>query len=272
MRSAVLFLCLLLLGAAPASAASSAPALPLPGSAAPLVVIDPGHGGDKDGAIGPGGLKEKDVALEVSLRLAAELRQRGVRVLLTRETDVGLGLAVRAEIAQREEADLFVSIHANAVGPQSLRRRVSGVETYFLSAEATDAQAAALAEQENADEDDDIRQSNDPLSAILADLARGEAHRHASSLAVAIHQRLVAATGSRDRGVRQAPFLVLQGATMPAVLVEIGYISHPDESRRLADPEHQERIARAIADGIADFGGRLLAAWSRPRGEDAQER
>lgn len=246
----------------------------LPASAsdrAALIVIDPGHGGEKEGAVGPGGLREKDIALSVSRLLAEELRKRGHRVLLTRERDLSLGLLPRVQLANQANADLFVSIHANSVAGAA-RARANGIETYFRSAEASDAQAAALAALENADDEEGQAAPIDPLEAILEDLARSEAHVDSSSLAIAIHQRLVEATGSRDRGVRQAPFLVLQGARMPAVLVEIGYISHPTESRRLADPAHQQRIARSIADGIVGFGRHTLAAKGRPRGEDAQER
>lgn len=225
--------------------------------AAPLrVVVDPGHGGEKDGAIGPGGTKEKDVALAIARELADLLEARGHEVILTRDRDVSLGLTPRIELANQREADLFVSIHANSA--PSARSRVQGVETYFLSAEASDAQALALAEQENADEEEAERPS-DPLGFILADLARMEAHVGSSRLAVEIHQSLVRASGARDRGVRQAPFFVLSGARMPAVLVEVGYISHPHEEKRLARLEDQARIARAIADGIEAYGRQVLA-------------
>ncbi|MFO7155694.1 MAG: N-acetylmuramoyl-L-alanine amidase [Pseudomonadota bacterium] len=232
-------------------------------AAAPLrVVVDPGHGGEREGAVGPGGTREKDVALEISLRLARILRQLGHEVILTRESDVSLGLAERTRLANEREADLFVSIHANSA--PSARSRVQGVETYFLSADATDAQARALASLENAEEGP-VEAPEDPLEFILADLARMKAHAESSRLAVAIHENLVRRTGARDRGVRQAPFFVLSGARMPAVLVEVGYLSHPAEERRLASRENQEAIARAIAEGIEAFGRRLMATASPKR-------
>lgn len=225
--------------------------LALPAAASLRVVIDPGHGGEKDGAIGPEGTKEKDVALAISLGLASILEARGHEVVLTRSNDVSLGLAPRIRLANDRRADVFVSVHANSA--PTARARVQGVETYFLSADASDAQALALAEQENADEEEEALPS-DPLDFILADLARMEAHVGSSRLAVEIHQRLVRSTGAHDRGVRQAPFFVLSGARMPAVLVEVGYISHPREERRLVEASTQRRIAEAIADGIEAFG------------------
>lgn len=239
-------------------AATSAWAKPL------RVVVDPGHGGDKDGAIGPRGEREKDVALAISKKLVATLEARGYEVVLTRDEDVSMDLSARIELANEREADFFVSVHANSVARH--RSRVQGVETYFLSAEASDAQAAALAAAENADDPNagEARPA-DSLSLILADLARAEAHQGSSHLAMEIHRKLVEATGAKDRGVRQAPFFVLSGARMPAVLVEVGYISHPVESRRLVDEAAQEQMARAMADGIDAFSRRVLATASPTR-------
>lgn len=237
--------------------------LAFPAAAAPLrVVVDPGHGGEKEGAIGPCGTKEKDLALAISLRLAEALRLRGHEVILTRDRDVSLGLAPRIQLANERAADVFVSIHANSVA--AAKDRVHGVETYFLSADATDSHAQALANQENAD-DEAAATAVDPLDFILADLARMEAHVGSSRLAVAIHENLVRRTGARDRGVRQAPFFVLSGAHMPAVLVEVGYVSHPAEERRLASRDNQEAIAQAIAEGIDAFGRRVMATASPER-------
>lgn len=232
--------------------------------AAPLrVVVDPGHGGEKEGAVGPGGTREKDVALAIGRFVAEFLRARGHEVILTREGDESLGLAERVHLANERRADVFVSIHANSTPVRPAR--VQGVETYFLSAEASDAQALALADQENADDVEDAARAADPLDFILADLARMEAHVGSSRLAVEIHEHLVRRTGAHDRGVRQAPFFVLSGARMPAVLVEVGYISHPGEEKRLATAAIQQRIAQGIADGIEAFGRRTLAAGEARR-------
>lgn len=224
-----------------------------------VVVIDPGHGGDKDGAVSAAGLKEKDVCLAVATRLAAKLERVGHRAVLTRAADQGLPLEARVALANERGADLFVSIHANSM-PEPLRARTHGIETYFLSAEATDAAALAVARAENAD--GGARPEAKParaVDAILADLARTEAHADSSRLAYALHGKLLAATGRKDRGVHQAPFVVLEGATMPAVLVEIGYLSHAREAALLSAPSEQEAIAAALAFGIEDFGKGILA-------------
>jgi len=229
----------------------AAPALPRPPL---LVVIDPGHGGDKDGAIGPNQLKEKDAALAISLALRTQLEARGHAVVLTREADLSLGLRERIQLANEQRADLFVSVHLNSLPLGARRERVHGVETYFLSSEASDADAAALAQKENSDDEQDGGlEAGGALDAILADLARNEAHAGSSRLAYLLHSHLLQGVPSRDRGVRQAPFAVLRGAEMPAVLVEVGYISHPEEARRLGDPVEQLRIAEALADGVDAF-------------------
>lgn len=229
-----------------------------------LVAIDPGHGGEKDGAIGPGGTREKEVALAIALRIERALRQAGHEVVLTRRDDRGLDLASRIALANERNADLFVSIHANAMPTEEARARTHGIETYFLSADATDEAAAAVARAENADDGDGGRQgAGGTLGFILADLARSEAHVHSSHLAYTLHRSLVEGTGGRDRGVRQAPFYVLEGARMPAVLLEVGYISHPAEEKRIADPAEQERIARAVVDGIERFAREVLGRQAR---------
>ncbi len=229
-----------------------------------VVVIDPGHGGDKNGAIGPGGVKEKDVALAISLRIEAALAEAGHEVVLTRRDDTGLDLSPRIALANEKRADLFVSVHANSMPTAEARARTHGIETYFLSADATDAAAAAVAHAENSD---DVQASKKaPTSAvgmILADLARSEAHANSAQLAYALHGSLVQSTGGRDRGVRQAPFVVLEGAEMPAVLLEVGYISHGAESRRIADAAEQEKIARAVAYGIDRFRREVLQKQAR---------
>ncbi|WP_373044721.1 N-acetylmuramoyl-L-alanine amidase [Vulgatibacter sp.] len=249
--------------------AAAALAAPLDAAAARpdgslVVVVDPGHGGDKDGAIGPGGLKEKEVALAISLRLEAALREAGHEVILTRRDDTGLDLGPRIQLANERGADLFVSVHANSMPTAEARARTSGIETYFLSPDATDEAAAAVAQKENSDD----AAANAPkelgaVGMILADLARSEAHVNSSQLAYVLHEAIVKGTGGHDRGVRQAPFFVLEGAQMPAVLLEVGYISHRTEARRLADAEQQERIARAVARGIERFRRDVLQKQAR---------
>jgi N-acetylmuramoyl-L-alanine amidase len=230
------------------------PAAVLPAEPALVVVVDPGHGGDKDGALGPDGLREKDLSLAIARRVAARLREAGARVLLTRERDEGVDLSARAALANAAEADLFVSVHLNSMATAVGRARTRGIETYFLSADATDATAFAVAARENADRAPaEVFPADDAVAGILADLTSVEALAESSRLAHAVHERLVRQTGAEDHGVKQAPFHVLAGARMPAVLIEVGFISHKEEARRLADPAYQDRIATAVADGIAAF-------------------
>ena len=243
-------------------AGSPAPA-PAPPAAAPAppaftVVLDPGHGGEKDGALSVEGRAEKDITLQIARLLRKKLEKQGARVVLTRTADVTVDLPRRAAIANAEEADLFVSLHLNSApgGPGSPAR---GIETYFLSADATDASASAVAARENAD-----RPRSDPTDAvggILEDLEDQANLAESSRLAQAIHGALVHGTRAPDRGVKQAPFHVLNGARMAAVLLELGFVSHPVEGKELARPARQEAIAGSIAAGIA--------AWRRAGTADA---
>ncbi|MHB8417710.1 MAG: N-acetylmuramoyl-L-alanine amidase family protein [Myxococcales bacterium] len=221
-----------------------------------LVVVDPGHGGASTGAVGPSGTREKDVALAVARRVAARCQKElAARVLLTRTGDRDLPLAERIALANRKRAALFISIHANSM-PTARARRVSrGIETYFLSADASGAAAAALAERENLEDRPHTTwgRGRSDVDAILDDLALTAAHSDSSRLAYALQQRLVAATGAGDRGVQQAPFFVLTGARMPAVLIEVGFVSNAEEEKQLAGAAYQDALAEAIVRGIGDF-------------------
>lgn len=231
--------------------------LSLPGLAAeraPRVVIDPGHGGGQAGAQGLKGLQEKQLALQLARRLEARLTAAGVRVTLTRTQDADVPLSTRVALANQQAPDLFVSLHANSMPTRSLRARTEGIETYFLSAAASGEAARRTAARENAEAP--TRRSaggQDTLTRILADLVRTEAHVDASRLAYAVHPRLIAATQAFDRGVQQAPFFVLTGVEAPAILVEVGFISHPEEGARLATAAYQERLAGALAQGVQAF-------------------
>ncbi len=224
-----------------------------------IVVIDPGHGGARLGARGPGRLWEKAVALSVSRKLGAIVeKEPGTRVLFTRKSDEDVELADRVDKANQAGADLFVSVHANSMATEHDRRTVQGAMTFFLSADATDADAAQVAALENEEGGAETESPQDAVGEILDDLARTVAHADASRLAYAVQRRLVADLSTPDRGVKQAPFRVLMGAKMPAVLVEIGFISHPSEGKRLGDPAYQEKVARAIATAIAEFRREVL--------------
>jgi N-acetylmuramoyl-L-alanine amidase len=213
------------------------------------VVIDAGHGGKDPGAIGPSGLLEKDVVLDIARRLR-DLMQRDSRwrVTLTRETDVFIPLEERTAIANAQGADLFVSIHANAAE----RPEAHGIETYFLDF-GSDEQSMRVAARENATT---LRKVSD-IQLILRDLQMTSKRNESSLLAGSVQQALVQAPADgkngRDLGVKHAPFLVLMGAEMPAILIETGFVSNPGEERRLADPKYRAQAARAIFDGIKDY-------------------
>ncbi len=224
----------------------------------PLIVIDAGHGGDRLGTVSADGVAEKDLALTLARRLRRELSRYPVRVLMTRETDIHLELEDRIELANRVRADAFVSIHLNAMPGARLRLRTRGIETYFLARRASGTRAQRVANVENGAENEPIRAVDD-LSFILADLLETAAHREASQLAHDVHARLVDGLGARDRGVHQAPFRVLRGARVPAILVEVGFLSHPQESRLMRTGAYQRKIAASMARGIVEF----LAARDR---------
>jgi N-acetylmuramoyl-L-alanine amidase len=220
----------------------------------PIVVIDPGHGGVDPGRIGPGGLKEKDVVLDVSKRLAAMLTARGYEVRLTRTTDVLVNLARRPQMANEWRGNrpgLFLSIHANGVSDG----RVRGFETFFLSDARTEDERR-VAEMENAAvayETPDRVVGTDDLDFILNNLRNDYYVRASHSLAGLVQDTFSSFHTGPNRGVKQAGFRVLVGAFMPAVLIEIGFISNPAEERLLGTRSFQDRTATAIADAVDLF-------------------
>ncbi|NOK32391.1 N-acetylmuramoyl-L-alanine amidase [Corallococcus exercitus] len=230
------------------------PALAGAGERVARIVIDPGHGGAKEGAKGPGELWEKEIALQIAQRLREKLEAAGSEVFLTRDRDAQMALSERVEFSNIQRPDLFLSIHANSMPTKRLRERTEGIETYFLSANASGEAARAVADRENAEAPTArSARGHSTLAFILDDLARTEAHSDASRLAYAIHPRLVSRSGAADRGVQQAPFFVLTGVEAPAVLIEVGFISHPQEGAKLGRAAYQETLAEAIADGVQAF-------------------
>jgi N-acetylmuramoyl-L-alanine amidase len=227
-----------------------------------VAVIDPGHGGDQEGAVSPAGVREKELTLQIARRVAARLKRMGAKPVLTRTADASVPLAARAALANAIRADLFVSIHLNSMPTAEARRASHGIETYFLSADASDASATAVAARENADRlaGEPELDPSDPVAAILSDLEDTAALQQSSRLAYAVQERLVGALGAEDRGVKQAPFYVLAGARMPAVLLEVGFISHPAEGDRLRGAAYQEQVAGAIVEGIAAYRAQTLRA------------
>jgi len=212
------------------------------------IVIDPGHGGSDTGAMSASGTVEKNLVLSVARRLAGILAGQGHTVRLTRPGDEARGLTDRTALANRVDAVAFVSLHANA----STVASVQGAETYYMSLDdrSTDEHAAATAQFENLA---DGGGGQSELDLILWDLAQAEVLNESAELALAVQNRLNERLGLKDRGVKQAPFAVLTGATMPAILVEIGFLSNPAEAQQLVSADHQQRLAEALAFGIDDF-------------------
>src|SRR6266403_146041 len=219
------------------------------------IVLDAGHGGHDSGATGPTGLMEKDLVLDVTRRVAKLVEARlGLKVLLTRDSDNFVTLRDRTSFANRQHADLFVSIHANA----HREAAADGVETYFLSSEATDSTARQVAALENG-----VVQLEQPagrgsgqvdiVKAILWDLAQSEFQVESSRLAEVVHDSMTQTLRISNRGVKQAGFYVLGGAAMPAVLLEIGFVTNPREERKLKDTKYRDEIARAIFSGLAEY-------------------
>ena len=214
-----------------------------------LIVIDPGHGGSDSGAVG-NGLKEKNVVLATSKKLGALLAKRGYRVLYTRSTDVFINLRSRTAFAAKKNADMFISIHANAAPNASSALKMSGVETFFLSPARSERSKNAAALENKGDLEDMTTFSKQTFLNFL----NREKIISSNKLAIDIQSYMLSSVKksfkSKDGGVREAPFWVLVGATMPAVLVEIGYITHPDEGKNLGKSAYQDRIAQGIANGV----------------------
>ncbi len=218
------------------------------------IVLDAGHGGKDPGAVGRKGLKEKDVNLAVSLKLKRMLEQElNIRVLLTRSDDRFVSLQDRTKFANDSRADLFISIHANA----SKSRESKGIETYYLStARTTEARAVEALENSVVEIYEGGKQAAakyDDLAIILSDILQAEHLEGSSDLATQIQTNLVAGAKGIDRGVKQANFYVLRGAFMPAVLIELGFLSNLAEEALLGNDEYQERLARTIFEGIKRF-------------------
>jgi len=217
------------------------------------IVIDPGHGGLETGAKGKFGTLEKDITLAISAKLSEIVRQtRASNVVLTRERDVDISLEDRSAIANNNKATLFISIHVNG----SYRKGAAGPETYFLSKDATDEEARRLAFLENKSEalENNIQADDeDVIKMILWDMAQTAYLKQSSQLAEDIQSELNLLWGTRNRGIKQAPFKVLTGVACPAVLVEVAFLSNPQEERKLLTEDYQRKVAEAIYNGLAKY-------------------
>lgn len=231
-----------------------------------IVIIDPGHGGRDTGKIGPNGLREKDAVLRLGRRLGELLEQRGYEVHLTRTRDTLIALDDRPRLANRwkgsRPAAIYLSIHMNSVA--SGARNARGFETFFLS-EARTEDEQRVAEMENAAvefEDGDSVVALSPELLILNGLRNDFYVRASNDLAESIQRGIATVHSGPNRGVKRAGFRVLIGALMPAVLIEVGFISHPAESRQLGDAAFQAKVAAAIADAVAAWFDANEHLWS----------
>ena len=218
-----------------------------------LIVIDPGHGGPDSGAVGKGGLVEKEVTLDIAKRLRELLKdEEELKVVLTRETDLLVPLEERTQVANRNGADLFVSIHTNA----SRKRSARGCETFFLSSAKTDeARAAAALENSSIrfERSEEAGGDSDDLDFILMDLIQSEYLKESQDFAAMIQGRLKKSLSIPSRGVSQAGFMVLNNAYMPAVLVETAFISNKKEESLLGEESFRQEIAQALYESIKEF-------------------
>lgn len=254
--------------AAPATAAPSAPATPAPAKRAASgastltralglkvgrVVIDAGHGGHDTGSIGPTGLVEKDLVLDVSKRLGALVEKNlGSQVIYTRNDDSFVALETRTELANRSKADLFLSIHANS----SPMRSVSGSETYYLSF-TTSRTALDLAARENASSERSVFELRELVQKIALKEKVDESREFAAKVQSAMQAVNQRAPRTKDRGVKKAPFVVLIGASMPSVLTEIGFVSNAREETLLKQPDHRQKIAEALYKAVSQYAQAL---------------
>ena len=227
------------------------------------IVVDAGHGGHDTGTIGPGGLLEKDLTLDVALRLGKLLESRlGADVVYTRDDDTFVPLEERTAIANQQQADLFISIHANSSNDSAAR----GVETYYLNFTSSP-DALAVAARENAVSDKSVHELQDLVKKIALKEKIEESREFAADVQQQLHSGLAAkAPAIRDRGVKKAPFIVLIGANMPSILAEISFLSNPTDEKRLKTPAYRQKIAEALYRGVARYANGLSGVKVATRG------
>ena len=220
-----------------------------------IIVIDPGHGGLEGGARGKFITLEKEITLAISQKLKGIIESNlAFRVFLTRDKDISISLDDRAALANNNKANVFISIHTNS----SYRKNAHGSETYFLSLNATDEEARRLAYLENTSAELDKRiegenEEKDEVKMILWDMAQAAYLEQSSKLAEFIQNELNVLLGTKNRGIKQAPFKVLTGVACPAVLVEVAFISNTEEEKQLLTESFQSKVAEAIYKGLVNF-------------------
>ena len=214
------------------------------------VVVDPGHGGHDPGAVGPSGLQEKDVVLAIGLKLRALLKEElGLDVVMTRSTDVFIPLEERTAIANKVNADLFLSVHANAAP----NRFASGIETYYLNLAKTE-KVAQLAAKENGTSLEKVSVLQAILFDLMANYKLNDSAHLADEVQKSLHKKVRARYSDvKNLGVKQGPFYVLVGATMPSILVETAFLSNAQEESRLKETAYQEMAAEGILEGVRSY-------------------
>jgi N-acetylmuramoyl-L-alanine amidase len=217
------------------------------------IVIDPGHGGKQTGAISDSGMSEKEITLDVALRLRRLMEKSPFEVFLTRQTDQTIPLEKRVAFANSKNADLFVSIHVNWMEPRNIR----GLETYFVGP-SDDPATLNLASMENRESNYSFADYRRILEKIYVDTRREESRRLARSVQTELYRSLRQKNPQvEDRGIKMAPFVVLVGTQMPAILAEISCLSNDDEVKLLTDNDYKEKIALALVKGIQSYANRL---------------
>ena len=218
------------------------------------IVVDAGHGGHDTGTVAANGLMEKDLVLDVAQRLGRLLQTRmGAEVIYTRDDDSFVPLETRTAIANQQQADLFISIHANS----SADRKARGVETYYLNFTSS-ADALEVAARENAVSEKSVHELQDLVKKIALRDKIEESREFATDVQASLYQSLsLRDRGLRDRRVRKAPFIVLIGANMPSILAEISFLSNPTDARKLQTPEYRQKIAEALYKGVTKYASGL---------------
>jgi N-acetylmuramoyl-L-alanine amidase len=218
------------------------------------IVIDAGHGGHDSGTLGAGGIQEKDVVLDVALRLGRLLHDRlGAEIVYTRADDTFIPLETRTAIANKAQADLFISVHANSSPDASAR----GVEVYYLNF-TSDPEAMNVASRENAVSTQSVHELSDLVKKIALKDKIDESRELASDVDASLYGGLAHGNvGLKDRGVKKAPFVVLIGANMPSILAEISFVTNPDDAEQLETPEYRERVAESLYKGVAKYAASI---------------
>ena len=227
------------------------------------IVIDPGHGGHDTGTIGPHGLCEKDLVLDVGLRLRELIHEKlGADVIMTRGGDTFIPLEERTAIANQKAADLFISIHANASRDEGAR----GIETYYLNL-TSNPQALEVAARENATSQESVHQLQSLIKKIALTEKVNESQDFAQQVQREVYARVQKAGRQENRRVKRAPFVVLIGANMPSILAEVSFLTNPRDEKLLRRPEYRQKIAEALCHGVLRYsealGGLNIAQRSR---------